>query len=165
MALADDFKNALASWPSGVSVVTARAGDLAYGVTVSSFSSLSLDPPLILVCLAARSRLPALVRESGAFAVSILASDQADLSSQFARSGREPTRDLAAPGLADAIAHIACNLHQEIEVGDHIILIGRVTEATSRPAADPLLYFRRRYRAVGEAEGPPADAFLGLSSW
>jgi flavin reductase (NADH) len=164
MSLTDDFKNALASWASGVTVVTARAGDLCHGVTVSSFSSLSLDPPLILVCLSTRSRLPALVRDSGEFAVHILAAEQSQLSAQFARSGREPARDLDAPGLTDAIARLSCALHAEHTVGDHVILVGRVTEATTRAAAEPLLYFRRRYRAVGEA-GPPADAFDFLQSW
>ena len=68
MSLQDDFKGALASWASGVSVVTTNADGMLYGLTVSSFTSLSLDPPLVLVCLANANRLPAMILDAGGFA-------------------------------------------------------------------------------------------------
>ncbi len=158
MAPADDFKDALASWASGVSVVATRTGGVAYGLTVSSFTSLSFDPPLVLVCVGNKNRLPAMIREAGRFAVSLLAAGQDAASSHFARAGREPTADLGVdeedtssgmPVVADASAFLACDLHDQVVVGDHTIVIGRVTEARARPDREPLLYHRRRYRTLG----------------
>lgn len=163
MTLAQDFKEALASWASGVSVVATRAGDRVYGLTVSSFTSLSLDPPLVLVCVGTKNRLPAMIRDAGRFTISLLAADQAGASGQLARSGRDPAPALGVPEervggdlpvVAAAIAHLACDLHHEVTVGDHTIVIGRVTEAASRPDRAPLLYWRRAYRVVGEPDRP-----------
>jgi flavin reductase (DIM6/NTAB) family NADH-FMN oxidoreductase RutF len=161
--IAAGFKDALASWASGVSVVTTRAGGLAYGLTVSSFTSLSLDPPLVLVCVGNRNRLPAMIRDAGRFAVSLLAADQAGISAQLARSGRDPGPDLGVPSaatssgvpiVAEAIACIACDLHHELVVGDHTVIVGRVTEASARADREPLVYHRRGYRIVATPELP-----------
>lgn len=158
MSLTDGFKAALSCWCSGVSVVTTRApGGLMYGLTVSSFSSLSLDPPLILVCVDNRNRMAAMVAESQGFAVSILGSDQQPASNYFARPGREPSEDFTVvegdwtasgqPVVKGALAWLACTLHQAVEAGDHTILIGRVTETHAGEGA-PLLYYKRAYRTV-----------------
>jgi len=159
MALTDNFKDALASWASGVSVVATRAGGLVYGLTVSSFASLSLEPPLVIACIASRSRMPAMVRESQRFAVSLLSADQGEASAAFARSGREPTptfvgvpEDRTAAGMPvvrGAIAFLDCTLHGELPVGDHTILVGRVVEAVTNPDKSPLVYYRRGYRTLG----------------
>ena len=158
MALVNDFKDALASWATGVSVVATRAGDLVYGLTVSSFTSLSLEPPLVLVCVANRNRLPTMIRESGRFTISLLSAEQTEASSYFARSGREPTAVLADDGedrtqsglpvVRDAMAFVSCELHGEMLVGDHTIVVGRVVEASARADREPLLYHRRRYRVI-----------------
>lgn len=158
MSLETNFKDALAAWASGVSVVTAADGDLVYGLTVSSFSSLSLDPPLILVCLANSNRLPAMIQEAGAFAVSILDRTQEQASNFFASRGREPSSDLealgcrrtesGAPVVDGAMGWLACSVHESMEQGDHTIFVGRVVEATANPEGEPLLYFRRAYRGV-----------------
>ena len=84
MALTDDFKNALSGWASGVSVVTTRDAGLAYGLTVSSFTSVSLDPPVVLVCLGHGNRLHEMIASSKRFAVSLLARDQEAASNHFA---------------------------------------------------------------------------------
>jgi flavin reductase (DIM6/NTAB) family NADH-FMN oxidoreductase RutF len=162
MALSDDFKEALASWASGVSVVATRAGGLVYGLTVSSFTSLSLEPPLILVCLATRNKLPAMIRESGRFAVSVLAAEQDAASAAFSRSGREATPTFVGvdedrtsagmPVVRDAMVHICCELHNEMLVGDHMIVVGKVVEARTRHDREPLLYHRRRYRVLDGSE-------------
>jgi flavin reductase (DIM6/NTAB) family NADH-FMN oxidoreductase RutF len=166
MTLATDFKDALASWASGVSVVATAAGDLVYGLTVSSFTSLSLDPPLVLVCLGNRNRLAALIQDAGRFTISLLAAEQGWVSAQLARSGREPAPTLGVPqeasaaGLpwvAGAVAHLACDLERHLPVGDHTIVVGRVTEAVAHPDRAPLLYYRRGYRAVGQADPEPAQ--------
>ena len=88
MDLQQDFKDALASWASGVSIVAAKGpGSTSYGLTVSAFNSVSLDPPLVMVCLNRSNRLPGLIREDGRFSVSILAAGQDEVSNHFARSG------------------------------------------------------------------------------
>jgi len=160
MSIAADFKDALASWASGVSIVATRAGGLVYGITVSSFASLSLEPPLVLVCVANRNRLPAMVREANGFAISLLSADQGAASAAFARSGREPTPDFdvaeertarGLPVVAGAVAYLGCELHSELVVGDHTIVVGRVVEAVASPDREPLLYYRRRYRTLDSA--------------
>lgn len=158
MSLTDGFKDALSCWCSGVSVVTTRGnGGLMYGLTVSSFSSLSLDPPLILVCIDSRNRFKDMVRESAGFAVSILDARQRDASNYFARPGRSPSTDFTEidgdwtasgqPVVKDSMAWLACALHESIEVGDHTIVIGRVVETWSSEGT-PLLYFKRGYRTL-----------------
>ena len=154
----NDFKAALGSWAAGVTVVTTRQEDLVYGITVSSFSSLSLDPPLILVCLANSNRLPLMIQETGKFAVSILAEGQEHVSSYFAVSGREPVPSFeefgtiewhtGSPIIDGALAHLDCTLYQAIPGGDHTIMLGRVLGAAAREDAKPLIYYRRAYRPL-----------------
>jgi len=156
MALEDDFKGALSSWASGVSVVTTKARGLLYGLTVSSFSSVSLNPPLVLVCLSNRNRLPLMIQDSGNFGVSVLSSDQQEASGYFATPGREPTEDFVevdghwtdsgVPVVENSAAYVACKLHQAIELGDHTVIVGEVIEAQSQDDAKPLIYFKRGYR-------------------
>jgi flavin reductase (DIM6/NTAB) family NADH-FMN oxidoreductase RutF len=145
------FKDALACWASGVAVVAAAADGLVYGLTVSSFASLSLDPPLVLACVASKNRLPPMVRASRRFTVSFLAADQGDISTQYARSGREPIPSTDPPIVPDAIAYLHCELHADLGLGDHTILVGRVVEAIAQPDRDPLVYFRRGYCALRNA--------------
>lgn len=157
MSLADDFKDALASWASGVAVVTTNDDGLLYGLTVSSFTSLSMEPPLVLVCLNSGNRLPAMIQAANGFAVSVLARDQEAASNYFARSGREPTAeftevdgrwtDSGMPVVAGAIAQMVCKLHSSVVEGDHTIVVGEVLEAEAHDG-EPLLYFRRGYRSV-----------------
>lgn len=154
----DDFRAALSSWAAGVTVVTTRQAGKVYGITVSSFSSLSLDPILILVCLADSNRLPRMIEASGHFAVSILAAGQEHVSSWFAVSGREPVETFeefgtiewhtGSPIISGAIAHLDCRLERSLAGGDHTIVIGRVLGAAHDPARQPLIYFRRGYRAL-----------------
>jgi flavin reductase (DIM6/NTAB) family NADH-FMN oxidoreductase RutF len=156
----DDFKGALASWAAGVTIVTTRHEDLVYGITVSSFSSLSLDPLLVLACLQNTGRLQQMIRESGRFAVSVLADDQEAVSQWFSRGGREPVpafeefgtieMTTGSPIIAGAVAHLDCELEQAVPGGDHTIIIGRVVGAASDPTRRPLLYFRRAYRRLAE---------------
>jgi len=153
----DAFKGVLSRWASGVSVVTTNHEGLLYGLTVSSFSSLSLDPPLVLICLHNENRMADMIRDSGGFAVSILGQDQQPASNYFARPGREPTSDFteidgawtpwAQPVVKGAVGHLVCHLHALIPQGDHTITIGRVVGARSGPG-EPLLYFDRAYRGI-----------------
>ena len=155
----DDFKGALGSWAAGVTVVTTRHNGLVYGITVSSFSSLSMDPTLIIVCLQNSNHLARLVTDSQTFAVSILADDQQAVSNYFSVSGRDPVPAFdpkiktiewhtGAPIIADSLAHLDCELEEAISGGDHTIAVGRVLGAAYRAEAMPLLYFRRSYRSI-----------------
>jgi flavin reductase (NADH) len=158
VALVDDFKQALGSWASGVTIVSARDGDLMYALTVSSFASVSLDPPLVVVCIGTQNRLCGMVTRSGRFGVSILSRGQESHSNHFASRDRVPTGDLieamggqtthGLPVIAGASATLECSLHQAIPMGDHLMLMGEVTEATADGEEWPLLYFRRAYRGV-----------------
>lgn len=159
----EDFKGALGSWASGVTVVTTRLDGLVYGITVSSFASLSVDPLLITVSLADTNHLPGMIKKSKQFAVSILAADQQDISAYFAKSGRDPHKAFEPPVKASpwhtgspiiegAIAHLDCELEQAVQGGDHTIAIGRVIGAAFDPAKQPLVYFRRAYRSVSEVQ-------------
>jgi len=158
VALLDDFKNALSGWASGVSVVTTRADGLAYGLTVSSFTSVSLEPPLVLVCLGHGNRLNDMIARSNRFAVSLLSRDQEDASNHFASRGREPAAQLDAipmietddglPLVEGALAWLACDVHELIDVGDHALVVGRVTEAGAADDGSPLIYWSRAYRGV-----------------
>ncbi len=154
----EDFKSALGSWASGVTIVTTRDGELVYGITVSAFSSLSLDPTLILVCLADSNRLPRMIEKSKHFAVSILAEGQDAISNWFAVSGREPVPQFeefgtiehhtGSPIIDGAIAHLDCVLERTIDGGDHTIAIGRVVGAAPNPERKPLIFYRRGYRPL-----------------
>ncbi len=158
MSMSDDFKRALGSWASGVTVVTASDEGMHYGLTVSSFTSISLDPPLVAVCVGNHNRAPEMIRRSGRFGVSILARDQEAVSNHFARSGREPsaTFEGATPHatghdvtvVEGSLAWLACSLHQAVELGDHTLIVGEVLETRTSPDRDPLMYYRRAYRTV-----------------
>ena len=150
-----DFRDALARWASGVTVVTARHEDQPVGMTAASFSSLSLDPPLVLVCIArsAYSHDP-LVGADG-FGVHILGSGQGDMSSRFASAGAEKFVDYPdergpfdVPLPPFGVARLVCARHDALDGGDHTILIGRVL-STELAGTDPLLYCNRGYHRLG----------------
>jgi flavin reductase (DIM6/NTAB) family NADH-FMN oxidoreductase RutF len=152
------FKQALGSWASGVTVVTTRVDQRVHGITVSSFTSLSLDPLLVLVCLHRDSTLIPMVRESGRYAVSVLAADQEAVSNRFATPGREPVprfEEVASfelstgcPLIEGSVAHLDCEVKDLADGGDHLMAIGRVVDARTDPEKQPLLYFRRGYRSL-----------------
>ena len=154
---AEEFRNALRCWASGVSIVTTRHDDGIRGITVSSFCSLSLDPPLILICIARNARSHELIARQKAFAVNILGAGQRRLSDRAAgRLGEEGTRleglphrtaVTGAPILEDAIAWLDCALVDRHPGGDHTIFVGRV-EAAGAGAGRPLLYCRSSYRKL-----------------
>jgi flavin reductase (DIM6/NTAB) family NADH-FMN oxidoreductase RutF len=156
---AGDFKAALSSWAAGVTIVTTRHAGLVYGITASSFSSLSVDPLLILVCIANSNHLAHMITDSKLFAVSVLATGQEHIANYFSMHGRDPspafqehveTREwhTGAPIVHGAIAHLDCTLEGAVAGGDHTIMIGRVVGAASNASATPLLYFRRGYRTL-----------------
>ncbi|CCG40919.1 flavin reductase family protein [Magnetospirillum molischianum] len=143
------FRKALGSFASGVTVITAidPETDSPVGVTVSAFSSLSLDPPLVLFCLGRTGSCVSAIEAAGRFAVNILADDQRDISARFAGPVDARWRDLAweslsdgSPALPGALTVLECVLTRTIEGGDHLIFIGEVQTILSRDGARPLIY-------------------------
>ena len=155
----DDFKKALSCWATGVTIVTARAGDRVHGMTVSAFTEVSRDPPLVLVCADKTSNTHPLIAEGGVFAVNVLSRDQAELSSRFASKKDEHLRfvDLkyetgktGAPLLAGTAATLDCTLVATHDAGDHVIYVGRVEWARSTERK-PLLYWGSAYRTPADS--------------
>ena len=148
---ASDFKTALACWPSGVTVVTTLDGILPRAITVSAFTSVSLEPPLVLVSVNNDSLVLPSITTSRVFTINILDRVQADVSRACANHDREGMSGVAhtvgANGCAridGALAHLECHLHATVEAGDHHLTIGLVTNASSTRSA-PLLYWSRQY--------------------
>jgi flavin reductase (DIM6/NTAB) family NADH-FMN oxidoreductase RutF len=147
------FRDALSRFGSGVTVVSLRDPEGTAGITVSAFCSVSLEPPMVLVCVGHRSRLHARLLAAGRFGVSVLAADQQALSDRFA--GRPDVEQQpewreegwASPVLAGALAQLDCEVAQAIEAGDHTILLGRVLRAESQDGA-ALAYWRGGYRTI-----------------
>lgn len=153
----DDFKSALSLWASGVTVITYDSPSKKGGVTVSSFSSVSMNPPLILFSLFNSSLALDSILESKCFGVNILSSEQKQISADFASGSLDKavvlenqkpmTLATGAPILPDCLASLDCILESTIQKGDHTIVIGRV-EAVVHKESAPLLYFHRNYRQI-----------------
>ena len=152
----DAFREALRGWASGVTVVTSRSGDKVHGMTVSAFSSVSADPPLILVCANRSSTTHGLIEEGGIFAVNILAAHQQDVSNVFASSKHEDSRlqrvswtegKTGAPLIDGALASIECEVASAHREGSHTIYVGRV-EGIRSSDAEPLVYYKGGYRSL-----------------
>jgi len=147
-----DFKHAMSHFASVVTIVTTEHEGKPYGMTVSSFASLSLHPPLVLVCVEKSLKTHDAIASAGRFGVSILGDDQADLSNRFASrmedkfAGIDMTRgDIGVPLIGNALASLECHLHAQLAGGDHTIFVGEVASISTREGA-PLLYFRAAYR-------------------
>jgi flavin reductase (DIM6/NTAB) family NADH-FMN oxidoreductase RutF len=156
---AEEFKAALALRASGVSIVTARAGDQVHGMTMTDFAGVSLSPPLALICADKSANTLRLIQQGGNFAINLLAADQDALSNKFASKKEEWTRfdGLAceqavtgAPLIPGAIASLDCRVVAQHDAGDHVLVVGQI-EAFVRGQGEPLLYFRGGYRALASA--------------
>lgn len=157
---ASQFKNALKLWASGVTVVTAQSENQGLkGMTATSFSSVSAEPPQILVCLNRATDTGAVVMERKRFAVNILSSEQQDVSNRFAGGGSQEERfastgweagDNGAPLLTEALASLECDVVQMVEAGTHWIVIGEVQRVVCR-SGEPVLYYNGAYRQLSVA--------------
>jgi flavin reductase (DIM6/NTAB) family NADH-FMN oxidoreductase RutF len=148
------FKDALSRFASGVTVVTVEDAGEVLGITVSAFSSVSLDPPLVLVAINGRAPVHAALPRVGRFAVSVLAQGQDAVSNHYA-GYRQPgvvpelaRSDVGPPVVAGALAWLVCSLHAAVGAGDHTLFIGRVEHLSSNDG-EPLVYFKGKYRALG----------------
>jgi flavin reductase (DIM6/NTAB) family NADH-FMN oxidoreductase RutF len=149
------FRHALGSFPTGVAVVTAIGGADPAGMTVNSFTSVSLDPPLVLWCLKKDSHRYHVFADAEAFTINILGTEHESVSSRLARQGEHSLHgvdlletELGPPALADAHAVFECARESAHEAGDHLILIGRVVRFARRDDGAPLVFYRGRYGAL-----------------
>jgi flavin reductase (DIM6/NTAB) family NADH-FMN oxidoreductase RutF len=154
------YREALGRFATGVAVVTAAGADSHIGITVNSFTSVSLDPPLVLWCMDRRSSRHDHFAAAPAFTISILGTEHKAVSSRLARPGEHsldgldllPT-EVGPPALADSLAVFECSREQTLAAGDHTILIGRVQRFSRPGQSAPLVYFSGRYSAL--AQRPP----------
>lgn len=158
---ANDMKDILRFWASGVTVVTTATDQARSGTTASSFTSVSLEPPLVLICLYHEVATVKQIEQNGHFAISILAEGQQDVSGQMAGYIQPPEGKDRFEGLAwqtaqtgsliyaDALAWLDCKLHAIHDGGTHKIIVGEVVSAGKRTEeAPPLMYFNRAYRQL-----------------
>lgn len=152
--VAEDFREALSRWASGVTIITAAGADGPTGITASSFASLSLGPPLVLACVGTGSGAHDALCGAEVFAVHLLARGQTDLSNTFASQGVDKFAEVdhefhatGAPLLPIGRARLVCTRHDAVPAGDHTILIGRVVSAELSDDEDgePLLFSERSY--------------------
>jgi flavin reductase (DIM6/NTAB) family NADH-FMN oxidoreductase RutF len=149
------LRNAFGCFATGVTVVTGRAADgTRTGLTANSFTSVSLDPPLLLFCPANSASALPMIRESGRFAINILDIDGQAVADRFTQKGIDRFADAewiewdGLPVLAAAKAAFACELHADYDGGDHRIIVGRITRYGLDPERESLLYLHGRYRRV-----------------
>jgi flavin reductase (DIM6/NTAB) family NADH-FMN oxidoreductase RutF len=154
------FRDVAGRFATGVTVVTVNDGGTYRAMTANSFTSVSLDPPLLLICVDLAASMHDPIHEAGLFAVNVLTSQQRPIADLFARRGEltEPMGGVpfnvggtGSPLLEDTLAWFECEVWREYEGGDHTIYVGRVVDmALLQPDGEPLLFFGARYRAPGD---------------
>jgi 3-hydroxy-9,10-secoandrosta-1,3,5(10)-triene-9,17-dione monooxygenase reductase component len=152
------FRSVLGLFATGVTIITAVDDDEPVGMAANSFTSLSLDPPLILFCVAHSSSTWPRIERAGTFAVNILGEGHEELSQLFARKDADRFSQTrwrrgvsGAPVLEDAIAYLDCRFEAEYPGGDHKIVVGRVLDLDMREGSRPLLFFRGGYERMRDS--------------
>ena len=168
MADTDAYREAIAHFATGVTVVTAVTEEGRAGMTASAVASVSLEPTLLLVCVSNRIPTHRALEESRRFAVNVLREGQEAIARTFATpspdkfEGVRLDPDQELPVLADAAAWFACDVHERFPGGDHSIFIGEVKACGARHGARPLVYFRREF---GKIEDPERHLVHDLAAW
>jgi len=154
------LRHAMRKWPTGVTIVTVSHQGLRHGMTVSSFTSLSLDPPWVLISLDRSSRTYQLLSDAGYFGVTFLSSQQQAISERFARRDTEAedrfdgleTHTLVSgvPFPVGGLGYLDCRVVTTIESGSNTLFIGEVLATRSGKGRLPLVYFNRQYRQLQE---------------
>ena len=153
----DTFRRTLGSWASGVTIVTSQHAGERMGMTVSAFSSVSLDPPLVLVCADKNSTTNSLIHASRTFTVNVLGREQSALSNLFADKKREAIRfdgldcktgATGCPRIPGALASLDCRVRDAVDGGDHWVYVGSVEAATIDAEQEPLVYWRGLYQKL-----------------
>lgn len=157
------FRHVLARYATGVVVVSTCVGGVDHAMTANSFTSVSLDPALVLVCVDRGSRFHEAVMATSSWAVSILAADSEPQAAWFAQRGRPLADQFAGVAsrrgptsgallVAGALVHLECRTHAVFPGGDHDILVGRVESMSPADEREPLLYYRHRFRRLGSGQ-------------
>jgi flavin reductase (DIM6/NTAB) family NADH-FMN oxidoreductase RutF len=154
----EKLRQAMRAWSSGVTVVTASHANEQHGMTVNSFTSVALEPPLIIISLQTGSRTQVLVSQANAFAVTILANDQQEVSERFAGHMPDAKDRLAgvgtetlvtgAPLIKGGLAYLDCRVTQTIPIGSNTLFLAEVVAVRSNGADPPLIYHNRRYHKL-----------------
>lgn len=152
-----EFRSVLGHFATGVTVVTGRSDEAPVGLAANAFTSVSLDPPLVLVCVARSSRSWPLIRASGAFAVNFLGEHQEDVCLRFGSQAEDRFADVGweaaatgSPVLPEALAYVDCRIETEHEAGDHVIVVGRVVGLGRLREGRPLIFWRGGYGGLAE---------------
>jgi len=161
---AAEFRKAMGAFATGVTIITVDLDGEVHGMTANAFTSVSIDPLLVLVCVDHSTRTHAHLHAKKRFGINVLSEDQRAISEYYARPDRdhenaeseagarfERTRH-GTPILHGSLAYLECRLHSAEEAGDHTIFIAEVEDVVVREG-DPLLFFRGKYRKVGEDVG------------
>lgn len=159
------FRTLMSHWVTGVSLVTSHGSGGPVGCTANSLTSLSLDPPLLLVCFDQSARSLSTVRETRRLAINILAWDQRELSKRFAssESHAQKFRGISwhllegAPVIEGCLAHVVCGVEEEVHVGDHVIVVGRPVASGADETAAPLVFFRSSYDRMLGGQCPAGE--------
>ncbi len=155
----EDFRNAMSRFASGVTVVTTKDanGDL-HGITVSAFSSVSLDPPLVLICIENSTGSVHALKRSEMFVVNVLSRDQIELSERFAAQITDKFTGVdldlnidGIPVISNCLANLTCRVRNVYDGGDHTIFVGEVEKAEVAEG-DPIIYFRSDYHWIGKRD-------------
>jgi flavin reductase (DIM6/NTAB) family NADH-FMN oxidoreductase RutF len=149
------FRRVCGKYATGITVLTVFDVDAgAQGMTANSFTSVSLDPPMILVCIDRKASILSYFVAGTRFAINVLHEDQKELSTCFARTGPDRFQGIewlpgqnGSPILSDVLATLECSVSQMVEAGDHVVVIGEVFHATWRDG-QPLIYFNSSYQAL-----------------
>ena len=169
-----EFRNALGLFPTGVTLITAMDPDgEPLGITVSSFNSVSLEPPLVLFSVAYTSTSLEALRAADAFAVNVLRRSQTDISNRFARTETKSWDKIAyrpgltgSPLLGGAVVSFECRPYATHEGGDHLIFLGEVVSFRTSGAAEPLEFYSGSYREIrGQMQGAEHYDALMLHGW
>jgi flavin reductase (DIM6/NTAB) family NADH-FMN oxidoreductase RutF len=169
-----EFRDALGLFATGIAVVSARVGGEDIAATVSSFNAVSLAPPLVLFSIARKAYSFAAWQQAAHFAVMVLTDSQAEISNRFSRSGGDKwagfqpvLSTVGAPLLPEWLACFECEVHARADGGDHEIIIGRVVGLKVRhPHAEPLVFYRGKYRALSdEGAAAPRSPDIWLYGW
>lgn len=154
----EQLRRSMRAWTSGIAIVTAFHEGEQHGMTVSSFTSISLEPPIVMVSLQRDSRTYELVSQSNAFAITLLAEDQQEISEIFAGHVPDTEDRLAgietetlitgAPLIKGGLAYLDCRVSQTIEVGTNTLFLGEVLSARGNGEGNPLVYHNQNYRTL-----------------
>jgi flavin reductase (DIM6/NTAB) family NADH-FMN oxidoreductase RutF/DNA-binding GntR family transcriptional regulator len=162
----EGFRETIGHFATGVAVITTTSGGRRYGMTASAVTSLSLDPPMLLVCINRSAPTCAAVGEQRTFAVNILTENQGELAERFARPSEDKFAGIevaegvtGAPLLVAALARIECRVAEQVTGGSHTVFLGDVVAADAAPGS-PLTYFRGRFGTLGLAEDEAVYAEL-----